>query len=148
MKISSKSRYATIAMLDIATRNQHGPVTLADISKNQDISISYLEQIFAKLRRTGLVTAARGPGGGYKLSRPAEAITLAEIMDTFNDDKHVSTDSFNNINEEEFTAKLMWGKLSENLHSYLDGMTLAQFTNSPSSPPPTSPSSSPTTTMQ
>ena len=144
MKISSKSRYATIAMLDIATRNQHGPVTLADISKNQDISISYLEQIFAKLRRTGLVTAARGPGGGYKLSRPAEAITLAEIMDTFNDDKYVSADSFNDENE--FTAKLMWGKLSENLHSYLDGMTLAQFTNSPTPPTsPTSPPSSPTT---
>ena len=84
MRISSKSRYATIALMDIAARDGNTPVTLADISRNQDISVSYLEQIFAKLRRTGLVIAARGPGGGYKLSRPADAITVAEIIDTFN----------------------------------------------------------------
>jgi len=135
MKISSKSRYATIAMMDIATRTAKGPVTLADISKNQDISISYLEQIFAKLRRTGLVTAARGPGGGYKLSRPAESITLAQIIDTFNDDRYDNPDlNATLLEDKDFTAKLMWGKLSENLHDYLDGMTLAQFTHQP---PPT-----------
>jgi Rrf2 family iron-sulfur cluster assembly transcriptional regulator len=130
MKISSKSRYATIAMLDIATRAAKGPVTLADISKNQDISISYLEQIFAKLRRTGLVTAARGPGGGYKLSRPAEAITLAQIIDTFNDDRYDNMDASDTADQDkDFTARLMWSKLSENLHTYLEGMTLAECTH-------------------
>ena len=128
MRISSKSRYATIAMLDIAIRPGQGPVTLADISKNQDISISYLEQIFAKLRRTGLVTAARGPGGGYKLSRPADAITLAEIIDTFNDEASTNPDIEAAIDSaEQYNAKNMWGKVSENLHSYLNGMTLAQY---------------------
>lgn len=136
MKISSKSRYATIAMLDIATRTGQGPVTLADISKNQDISISYLEQIFAKLRRTGLVTAARGPGGGYKLSRPADTITMAEIIDTFNDETYTGINPLASANqdEQEYTAKLMWSKLSQNLHTYLDGMTLAEFTTQQSTP--------------
>lgn len=120
-------------MLDIATRDGQGPVTLADISKNQDISISYLEQIFAKLRRTGLVTAARGPGGGYKLSRPADAITLAEIIDTFNDDSSASNliSDTSSPEETQYSAKNMWGKVSENLHSYLNGMTLAQYARPP-----------------
>jgi Rrf2 family iron-sulfur cluster assembly transcriptional regulator len=131
MRISSKSRYATIALLDIAARPEDFPVTLADISKNQDISVSYLEQIFAKLRRTGLVTAARGPGGGYKLSRPAESITIAEIIDVFAGHEDASVESLSEGEEKSSNAKEMWRRLSHDMHDYLNGVTLAQFINHP-----------------
>jgi Rrf2 family iron-sulfur cluster assembly transcriptional regulator len=131
MRISSKSRYATIALLDIAARPEDFPVTLADISKNQDISVSYLEQIFAKLRRTGLVTAARGPGGGYKLSRPAESISIAEIIDVFAGHEDTSENPMSIEEEKSSDAKEMWRRLSSDMHEYLSGVTLAQFINHP-----------------
>lgn len=69
MRLTTKGRYAVTAMLDLALHAQHGPVSLADISERQGISLSYLEQLFAKLRRSSLVSSVRGPGGGYQLSR-------------------------------------------------------------------------------
>lgn len=80
MKLTSKGRYAVTAMIDIALHQEAGPITLALISQRQDISLSYLEQLFAKLKRAGLVKSARGPGGGYRLSREAQAISVSDII--------------------------------------------------------------------
>lgn len=80
MKLSTKGRYATIALVDIALQKEGARVSLADISSRQDISLPYLEQLFVKLRRAGLVESVRGPGGGYLLSRPSSEIRLSEVL--------------------------------------------------------------------
>ena len=82
MRLTAKGRYAVTAMLDLAVRKDVGPVSLADISERQGISLSYLEQLFAKLRRQELVKSVRGPGGGYQLSRQANEIFVAQIVDS------------------------------------------------------------------
>lgn len=80
MKLTSKGRYAVTAILDLAFHIKEGPVSLAHISKRQDISLSYLEQLFARLRKRKLVKSTRGPGGGYSLTRPADRIAVAEVI--------------------------------------------------------------------
>jgi len=80
MKLSTKGRYAMVALTDLASQPPDTLVSLAEISRRQDISLPYLEQLFVKLRRAGLVESVRGPGGGYRLARPAEAIRISEIM--------------------------------------------------------------------
>ncbi len=84
MRLTTKGRYAVTAMLDLALHAQQGPVSLADISERQGISLSYLEQLFAKLRRGNLVTSVRGPGGGYQLSRHMSGIHVAQVIDAVN----------------------------------------------------------------
>ena len=85
MKLTTKGRYAVTAMLDLALHAQESPVPLADISQRQGISLSYLEQLFSKLRKKGLVDSARGPGGGYRLSRPAGNIAIEEVITAINE---------------------------------------------------------------
>jgi len=85
MRLTTKGRYAVTAMLDLALNADQGPVCLADISKRQDISLSYLEQLFARLRRAKLVTSVRGPGGGYRLGREPAAISVAGVIDAVNE---------------------------------------------------------------
>ncbi len=80
MKLTTKGRFAVTAMIDLALHGSQGPVALAGISKRQDISLSYLEQLFGKLRRHNLVESVRGPGGGYCLARQLEQINVAEII--------------------------------------------------------------------
>src|SRR5471030_584638 len=80
MRLTTKGRFAVTAMIDLALRQDKGPVTLAGISQRQEISLSYLEQLFGKLRRHGIVESVRGPGGGYNLARRAEAVTVADII--------------------------------------------------------------------
>ncbi|WP_339747210.1 Rrf2 family transcriptional regulator [uncultured Maricaulis sp.] len=80
MKLSTKGRYAVMAMADLAAASGDGPVTLADIASRQSISLSYLEQLFAKLRRAEVVSSVRGPGGGYRLSRAASEIRISDII--------------------------------------------------------------------
>jgi Rrf2 family iron-sulfur cluster assembly transcriptional regulator len=80
MQLSTKGRYAVMAMADLAGQAEDRPVSLADIAERQQLSLSYLEQIFARLRRRGLVTSIRGPGGGYRLARPAEATSVADVV--------------------------------------------------------------------
>jgi len=80
MKLTTKGRYAVTAMLDLSLHNKEGPVSLADISKRQDISLSYLEQLFSKLRKRGLVVSMRGPGGGYSLSDAPSEIAISNII--------------------------------------------------------------------
>ena len=81
MRLTTKGRYAVTAMLDLSINSTQGPVNLSDISRRQDISLSYLEQLFAKLRRRKLVSSVRGPGGGYRLGRSDKQIHVAEIID-------------------------------------------------------------------
>lgn len=80
MRLTTKGRYAVTAMLDLAFHHEKGPVTLTEISGRQDISLSYLEQLFAKLRKAGLVVGVRGPGGGYRLKKALAAISIADIV--------------------------------------------------------------------
>ncbi|MBT3399589.1 MAG: Rrf2 family transcriptional regulator, partial [Rhodospirillaceae bacterium] len=80
MKLSTKGRYGVMAMVDLAQFAALGPVALAEVAERQEISLSYLEQLFAKLRRAGLVTSVRGPGGGYKLAYAAEEIRIADVI--------------------------------------------------------------------
>ena len=90
MKLTTRGRYAVTAMLDLAINGGKRPVSLADISGRQEISLSYLEQLFAKLRREQLVTSARGPGGGYRLARSGEEIFVAEIIDAVDESVDVT----------------------------------------------------------
>ena len=80
MRLTTKGRYAVTAMIDLAIHEHGGPVVLTDIAEHQRISLSYLEQLFAKLRRRDLVLGTRGPGGGYRLAQPAGSITIAQII--------------------------------------------------------------------
>ncbi|MGD8497580.1 MAG: Fe-S cluster assembly transcription factor [Chromatiales bacterium] len=133
MKLSTKGRYAVTAMMDLAIHDKIGPVTLADISQCQGISLSYLEQLFAKLRRAGLVEGVRGPGGGYRLARPSDQISVASVIAAVDESVEVTR-----CNGEEdcqdgqrcLTHEL-WDDLSRRLYDYLDGITLANFTDRP-----------------
>ena len=94
MRLTTKGRYAVTAMLDLALHGVDRPVSLADISGRQDISLSYLEQLFAKLRRNNLVSSVRGPGGGYRLSRGGHEIFVAQIIDAVNEVTRERAQSF------------------------------------------------------
>lgn len=80
MKLSTKGRYAMVALVDLAQQDENGLLSLTDLSKRQNISLPYLEQLFVKLRRAGLVESVRGPGGGYKLARPCSQIRVSEVL--------------------------------------------------------------------
>lgn len=134
MKLSTKGRYAVTAMLELALHENERPVTLAEISQCQGISLSYLEQLFAKLRRRGLVEGVRGPGGGYRLARPAADITVAEII-TAVDEKMDATRCGGEENCHEGERCLtheLWTELSRQIYEFLDGITLAGFLSRPS----------------
>lgn len=133
MRISTKGRYAVTAMMDLAIHEKDGPVTLADISVCQGISLSYLEQIFARLRRDGLIEGMRGPRGGYRLARPAEQITVADIVSAV-DEKVDTTRCGGMENCQEGDRCLtheLWSDLSRQIYDFLDSITLAQFAQRP-----------------
>ena len=129
MRLTTKGRYAVTAMLDLALHAEHGPVSLADISKRQHISLSYLEQLFAKLRHNSLVVSVRGPGGGYRLNQTTEQIFIAQIIDAVNE----SIDATNCGGEgdcqkgEVCLTHHLWTDLSEQIHSFLSGISLASL---------------------
>lgn len=133
MRLSTKGRYAVTAMMDLAIHEPEGPVTLADISRCQSISLSYLEQLFAKLRRDNLVRGVRGPGGGYKLARPAEEITIAAIIAAV-DEKVDSTCGGDSGCDEETTCLTheLWCGLSKRIYDFLDSISLQDFRIRPS----------------
>jgi Rrf2 family iron-sulfur cluster assembly transcriptional regulator len=130
MKLSTKGRYAVTAMMDLAIHEKFGPVTLADISACQGISLSYLEQIFARLRRNGLINGTRGPRGGYRLARPSDQITVADIINAVSEkiDTTRCEGKENCQNGERCLTHELWSDLSNQIHNFLDGITLAQFT--------------------
>ncbi|HHJ15948.1 MAG TPA: Rrf2 family transcriptional regulator [Gammaproteobacteria bacterium] len=127
MKLSTKGRHAITAMMELALRHSKGPVTLADISVEQSISVSYLEQLFARLRNHGLVTGMRGPGGGYCLRRPATEITIAEILSAVDDAMPARRERI--PGEEWPQSVIMWNQLSSRIYDYLNGLTLAEAVN-------------------
>ncbi len=129
MKLSTKGRHAITAMMELALRHQKGPVTLADISSEQSISVSYLEQLFARLRNHGLVTGMRGPGGGYCLRRSASEITIAEILSAVDDAMPARRERI--PGEEWPQSVIMWNQLSSRIYDYLDGLTLAEAVSTP-----------------
>jgi len=133
MRLSTKGRYGVTAMMDLAIHDNAGPVTLADISQCQGISLSYLEQLFAKLRKSGLVEGIRGPGGGYRLSRPADQISIAQIITAVDEKVDITScgQEANCQDGERCLTHELWVELSNRLYEFLQGITLAQFVNRP-----------------
>ncbi|NQD81400.1 Fe-S cluster assembly transcriptional regulator IscR [Pseudomonas seleniipraecipitans] len=129
MRLTTKGRYAVTAMLDLALHAQNGPVSLADISERQGISLSYLEQLFAKLRRGSLVSSVRGPGGGYQLSRNMQGIQVAEVIDAVNE----SVDATRCQGQggchsgDICLTHHLWCDLSQQIHEFLSGISLADL---------------------
>jgi len=128
MRLTTKGRYAVTAMLDLSLNFDLGSITLADISERQGISLSYLEQLFARLRKQGLVSSSRGPGGGYRLSRESGEITVMDVISAV-DEKVDSTQCNGKSNCHDGDACLsheLWQSLSDQIRTYLAGITLAQ----------------------
>ena len=126
MKLTTRGRYAVTAMLDLAINGGKRPVSLADISGRQEISLSYLEQLFAKLRREQLVTSARGPGGGYRLARSGEGIFVAEIIDAVDESVDVTNcQGKGNCHQgETCLTHHLWEDLSGQIHDFLSQISL------------------------
>ena len=128
MRLTTKGRYAVTAMLDLTLNFDMGAITLSDISERQGISLSYLEQLFARLRKQGLVSSSRGPGGGYRLSRSAAEITVLDVIAAV--DEKVDTTQCegkaNCQNGEPCLSHELWQSLSDQISKYLSGITLAQ----------------------
>jgi len=124
MKLSSRSQYAITAMLELALHQSNRPVTLFDISQQQKISLSYLEQLFARLRKQSLVKGRRGPGGGYILARDPDDISIAEII-TAVDDTPAETDQVSD--DSGISSDVLWHNLSSQIFNYLGEIKLSQF---------------------
>ncbi|MFT5662810.1 MAG: Rrf2 family iron-sulfur cluster assembly transcriptional regulator [Gammaproteobacteria bacterium] len=133
MRLSTKGRYAVTAMMDIALHEKQGPVTLADISQCQGISLSYLEQLFSKLRKHGLVTGVRGPGGGYRLAKSADKISIADIIQSVDEklDMTKCGGKGDCSSGEKCLTHQLWFDLSCRLYDFLSGIKLDQYVNRP-----------------
>jgi Rrf2 family iron-sulfur cluster assembly transcriptional regulator len=129
MQLTTRGRYAVTAMLDIAVHGGTRPLRLADIATRQGISLSYLEQLFACLRRDALVASVRGPGGGYRLGRPLEQISVGAIIDAVNERIDVTRCEGRGDCQQGDTCLThhLWTDLSENLHAFLRGISLADL---------------------
>jgi len=131
MRLTTKGRYAVTAMLDLALHQAQGPVRLAGISDRQDISLSYLEQLFAQLRRSGLVRSVRGPGGGYRLARESTHISIADVIEAVNE----STDATRCHGKgdchqgQTCLTHHLWQDLSEQIRQFLGDISLEQLVN-------------------
>jgi Rrf2 family iron-sulfur cluster assembly transcriptional regulator len=129
MRLTTKGRYAVTAMLDLALHKNQGPVSLSDISSRQAISLSYLEQLFSKLRRCELVSSVRGPGGGYELKRGSGEIFIAQIIDAV--DESVDTTKCQGAGDcqggETCLTHYLWEDLSEQIHTFLESISLADL---------------------
>lgn len=133
MRLTTRGRYAVTAMLDLALHGDQGPVVLADIAARQGISLSYLEQLFAKLRKRALVRSVRGPGGGYCLQEESKDISIAAIIDAVSE----STDATNCTGKgdcqdgEVCLTHHLWDDLSKQIHEFLSGISLGALTQQP-----------------
>ncbi len=126
MKLTTKGRYAVTAMLDLAIHADSGPITLADVASRQHISLSYLEQLFARLRRQSLVSSVRGPGGGYMLGRDAREISVADVITAV--DEHVDTTRCGGAHDCQRKRPCLthdlWEDLSSRIYEYLGSISL------------------------
>jgi len=129
MRLTTKGRYAVTAMLDLALNGSERPVSLADISGRQAISLSYLEQLFAKLRRNNLVNSVRGPGGGYRLSRGGHEIFVAQIIDAVNEavDATGCGGTADCQQGEVCLTHHLWCDLSDQIHGFLSQISLSHL---------------------
>lgn len=133
MQLSTRGRYAVMAMVDLATRQslgcECGPVCLAEIAARQKLSQAYLEQLFGKLRRSGLVASARGPGGGYRLARSSEAIAIADIIAAVEEPIHATRCKSGGPGCVDAAEKCqthdLWRELGNQIRMFLEGITLA-----------------------
>ena len=126
MRLTTKGRYAVTAVLDLAFHQDNGPVSLAAISERQRISLSYLEQLFARLRRNGVVKSTRGPGGGYSLNKPASDIAIAEIVSAVDEtvDTTRCSGATNCHDGEQCLAHELWDGLSQQIYGFLSDISL------------------------
>ncbi|MES9923923.1 MAG: Fe-S cluster assembly transcriptional regulator IscR [Candidatus Thiodiazotropha endolucinida] len=126
MKLTTKGRYAVTAMLDLSLHYGEGPITLADIAQRQGISLSYLEQLFSRLRKKSLVASVRGPGGGYSLGRGADEIFVGEVISAV--DENIDTTRCNGAhncqNNERCLTHDLWSDLSNQIYGYLNKISL------------------------
>jgi Rrf2 family iron-sulfur cluster assembly transcriptional regulator len=129
MRLSTKGRYAVTAMLDLTIRYDEGPVTLADISETQGISLSYLEQLFARLKKSGLVTGLRGPGGGYRLAHEPRDISIAQVLNAIGEGTDTTLCAGNEDCQEgeRCLTHALWKKLGTEIDDFLNDITLAGF---------------------
>ena len=127
MRLTTKGRFAVTAMLDLALRGNKGPVTLAGISERRDISLSYLEQLFSRLRRNELVESVRGPGGGYYLARKLDEVSVADIIRAVDEpiDATQCGGKENCHDEHRCLTHDLWTGLNAHIYDYLDSVTLA-----------------------
>mgnify|MGYP000347688560 CR=1 FL=1 len=130
MKLTTKGRYAVTAVLDLAFHEGNGPVSLAEISERQGISLSYLEQLFSRLRKNNVVASTRGPGGGYSLARPENEISMAEIIHAVDESYDVTScggEGTCSGDEYQCLTHDLWNELSEEIHGFLNGIMLSEM---------------------
>ena len=129
MRLTTKGRFAVTAMVDLALRHGNGPVTLAGISERQDISLSYLEQLFGKLRRHNLVESVRGPGGGYTLAKPLSEVSVADVIRAVDEpmDATQCGGKENCHDDHRCMTHDLWVSLNEKIYEYLNSVTLADL---------------------
>ena len=129
MRLTTKGRFAVTAMIDLAMQHGTGPVTLAEISQRQKISLSYLEQLFAKLRRRALVDSVRGPGGGYQLAKDMAEVSVAEIILAVDEpiDATQCGGKENCRDDQKCITHDLWAKLNDHILEYLRAVTLKQL---------------------
>ncbi len=120
MRMSTKGRFAVNAMIDLALREQAGPVALASISQRQEISLSYLEQLFGRMRRLGLVESTRGPGGGYRLGRASSDISVADIVQAVDEPLEEQADELRSMG----MSRALWLRLQATMLEHMAGITL------------------------
>jgi Rrf2 family transcriptional regulator, iron-sulfur cluster assembly transcription factor len=129
MRLTTKGRYAVTSMLDLALHRDQGPVALAGISARQDISLSYLEQLFAQLRRHGLVRSVRGPGGGYYLGKELEVISIADVIEAVNEHTDATRCHGKGSCQRGQTCLThhLWAGLSDQIRDFLRNISLADL---------------------
>jgi Rrf2 family iron-sulfur cluster assembly transcriptional regulator len=129
MRLTSKGRYAVTAILDVALHAQIGPVPLADISERQGISLSYLEQLFSRLRKNGLVQSVRGPGGGYQLGCEAESISVGQVITAVNESVDATRCGGNSgcQDGQQCLTHTLWSDLSARIQEFLNDISIAEL---------------------
>ena len=128
MKLTTKSRYAVTAMLDIAYHDKGNPISLPEIADRQNISLSYLEQLFSRLKRSGLVESIKGPGGGYMLSKDADEIVISEVIQAVDEDLETTAcnGKSNCHNNHQCISHNLWQDLGAEIKNFLSDITLQQ----------------------
>jgi Rrf2 family iron-sulfur cluster assembly transcriptional regulator len=144
MKLSTKGRYAMIALVDLALAPEDGLVSLGEIAERQNVSLAYLEQLFVKLRRAGLVASVRGPGGGYRLAKPADAIRVSDILEAVDEtvnamDKGAGAKGAVTGSRAQSLTNRLWESLSAHVYVFLHQARLSDVANNALTPCPAVP---------